>query len=154
MQARCLHSLFIIGIMQKLLLLLTACLLSASLFAQSDSRTELLKKLEASKISLEVKGLMKPVLHNSEEEDCTPPPCSGLVDPWTCECYSDLKDPWGDEKIASRMKAVLRLESAMLKGKGGNLLPNGMAKKALKLYPGRSLKAIHSRAGMYVDALR
>jgi hypothetical protein len=28
-------------------------------------------------------------------DDCTPDgPCSGIVDPWTCECHSDLKDPW------------------------------------------------------------
>ena len=33
----------------------------------------------------------------SDTENCTAPPCSGIVDPWTCECEEDIRDPWGSE---------------------------------------------------------
>lgn len=29
-----------------------------------------------------------------EGEKCSTAGCSGLVDPWTCECFDDLRDPW------------------------------------------------------------
>lgn len=29
-----------------------------------------------------------------DEPDCSAPPCSGIVDPWTCECHPDIRDPW------------------------------------------------------------
>ncbi len=31
------------------------------------------------------------------EQECTPPPCSGMVDPFTCQCVSDMKNPWPED---------------------------------------------------------
>lgn len=32
-----------------------------------------------------------------EEEPCTAGSCTGIVDPWTCECQEDIRDPWESE---------------------------------------------------------
>ena len=109
--------------------------------------TTALVREEKSKIDLEVKGLIKPVLSN--DDDCSVANCSGLVDPWTCECISDLKDPWEDEVMASKMRSTLKLEAALLKGKGKDVLPASMVQTARKKYPGKSLKAITSRLNYY-----
>ena len=86
---------------------------------------------------------------NAEEEDCTPPPCTGIIDPWTCECFDDIRDPWENDSIASHMKAVQSFESAVLKGEGKDLIPASVVRSAQKRYPGKSLKAIVGRANMY-----
>ncbi|MEM1054579.1 MAG: hypothetical protein AAGI52_03555 [Bacteroidota bacterium] len=32
-----------------------------------------------------------------EDEGCSGTSCSGIIDPWTCECQEDIRDPWGEE---------------------------------------------------------
>ena len=90
----------------------------------------------------------------TEEDDCTPPPCTGIIDPWTCECHSDLKDPWENEQIASQMRAAQQFEAAIKRGEGKNLFPPSIVDEARKKYPGKSLKAIVSRLNYYSAAVK
>lgn len=134
--------------MKKLLISLSLVLISSFAFGQSLSVTELQKIIQTSKELKPVVGkYVKPVLNNND--DCTPPPCTGLIDPWTCECYPDLKDPWENEVIENRMKKSLSFEQVLLQGKGGKTLPASMVKTARKRYPGNSLKAIVNRLNYY-----
>lgn len=32
-------------------------------------------------------------------EQCSTAGCNGIIDPWTCECYSDFMPPWKDERV-------------------------------------------------------
>jgi hypothetical protein len=119
------------------------------------NRQNLYELIEASKIDLETKNRFKQTLGVEDgDDDCTPPPCSGLIDPWTCECYSDLKDPWEEDKIAARMKSFLSLESMLLKGKGKDIVTPEMVKKARSQYPGKSLKAITNRINFYTGSVK
>ena len=139
----------------KKTLLLTACLLlSLTAFSQKLARTNLsvLKsKVQTSSLSASFKQSAGAVL-GVDDDDCTPPPCSGLIDPWTCECYPDLKDPWGDENLASRLRAFQAFETSIEQGQGKDLLPRSLVGEAKQKFPGNSLKAIVGRLNTYAQA--
>jgi hypothetical protein len=90
----------------------------------------------------------------TKDDDCKPPPCFGIIDPWTCECYPEIKDPWEEDKIASKMKAALEFETAIQKGQLKELFPPSIVDQARKIFPSRSLKAIVGRMNYYSNSLK
>ena len=115
-------------------------------------------KIQKSKASPKFKALMDATLAADEEEDdCTPPPCTGLIDPWTCECYSDIINPWPDREVAKRAQMRIdsfnQAETLASRGQGGVITPE-MVKKAQGIFPSRSYKAMLNRLGFYTSALR
>lgn len=44
-------------------------------------------------------GRRAPVGRNDDADDegCSTAGCTGIIDPWTCECYEDIRDPWENE---------------------------------------------------------
>ncbi|MEO0470282.1 MAG: hypothetical protein AAF206_11715 [Bacteroidota bacterium] len=108
------------------------------------------KITRSSALTKQFKALTNDALGAKDDDDCTPPPCSGIIDPWTCECFDDIRDPWEEDKIAAHMKSVQRFEAAVLKGEGKDLIPASVVRSAQKRYPGNSLKAIVGRRNLYV----
>ena len=103
------------------------------------------------KVSSKFKAVLGPIVLANDDDDCTPPPCTGLIDPWTCECYPDIKDPWEEDKVAARMKAIQRFEQGLKMGEGGSIIMIGEYKAAQKRFPGNSLKAMVNRLNYYAD---
>lgn len=145
--------------MKKILLASIALVFTLSLFGQKTAKVQKVSKqvtvmsrtLKANpKISTKFKALAGPIL--AADDDCTPPPCTGIIDPWTCECHSDIIDPWEDDKIASKMKAFQRFEEGLKRGEGKSIIMIGEYKAAQKRYPGNSLKAMVNRLNFYAKA--
>lgn len=144
-------------VQMKNMILLTACLLlSVAGFSQKLGRTSmsvLRSKIQlSSALSASFKQSAAVVLGVDDEEDCTPPPCGGLIDPWTCECIPDIKDPWGDEQVATKLRAFQAFETGIQQGLGKDLLPKSLVSQAQQKFPGNSLKAIVGRLNLYTQA--
>lgn len=147
----------------KKILLASICLFFAlSVFGQKNMKVQKVsKEVKAmtrtlkmnAEISSKFKALAGPILA-ADDEDCTPPPCTGIIDPWTCECYPDIKDPWEEDKIASKMKAFQRFEQGLKMGEGKSIIMIGEYKAAQKRYPGNSLKAMVNRLNYYANAAK
>jgi len=135
--------------MKKILLSAALICLTTLAFAQRGTPAQL-KLKNAPGLSSSFRTLAGPTL--ALDPDCTPPPCSGIIDPWTCECTPDIKDPWEDDKIAARMRGVQALERAMTKGDGKEFLPASLVTAAKRKYPGKSAKALQQRAAFYAKA--
>lgn len=91
----------------------------------------------------------------ADDEDCTPPSnCGGLIDPWTCECIPDTKDPWEVKSLAKRMNEAIMFETLISKGEGKTVLPAHHYKTANRKYPGKSLKAIVQRMNYYAASVK
>ncbi len=134
--------------MRYLLSLLTLCLVVSLASAQTGTQ-----KLRAqADLSAGFKRVAGPVLTAADDDDCTPPPCSGIIDPWTCECYPDIKDPWENEVVARRMRQVQSLETAMQRGEGKDFLPQALVTRAKRMHPGNSAEALYERSRMYLRA--
>lgn len=103
------------------------------------------------KVSSKFTAVLGPIVLANDDDDCTPPPCSGLIDPWTCECYPDIKDPWEEDKIVTKLKAIQQFEQGLKMGKGGSIIMIGEYKAAQKRFPGNSLKAMVNRLNYYAD---
>ena len=88
------------------------------------------------------------------EDDCTIPPGCDIVNPWTCECESGLKDPWGSKVQADRLAAFQSFEKAIQSGGGKKILPPSLVATAHKKYPGTSAKALHYRTKFYMNSMR
>ena len=145
--------------MKKLLLILLSLTFSTLIFAQKGfilgdgigmMRARVGKQAD---LSSKFKALVNQATAQADE-DCTPPPCTGIIDPWTCECHPDIKDPWEDDKIASRLKAVQSMEAAIKRGEGKSLLTSAHYSQANKRYPGKSLKAIVGRLNYYASVVK
>lgn len=122
---------------------------------RSTSATARLKA--APQLSASFKTLAGSVLgakDTDNDDDCTPPPCTGIIDPWTCECFPDLKDPWENEVMSRRMRQAQQLEAAMTRGEGKDLLPASLVARAKKRHPGDSPQAVYRRTKLYVQALK
>ncbi|MCI4670846.1 MAG: hypothetical protein MRZ79_22110 [Bacteroidia bacterium] len=108
------------------------------------------RKIQTSKVlSPRFKKTASVVL--SAAKDCTPPKCSGIVDPWTCECYPDIKDPWEVKVLARKMEQFIMFETLIAKGEGKSLYPETLVTIARKKYPGKSLNAIVRRLNYYIQ---
>ncbi|MEL6673883.1 MAG: hypothetical protein AAFR61_16885 [Bacteroidota bacterium] len=149
--------------MKKYLLLSVLCaFLAAPTFAQKAPKLKTKKLSQSFKASSGLTGQVKLLAGKalgyesaeSEEEDCTPPPCTGIIDPWTCECFDDIRDPWEEDQIATRMKAVQQFEGALLKGAAKNIISPELVRQTRAKYPGRSLKAIVNRLNVYENSLK
>ena len=146
--------------MKNLLLFSLALLLSLPLMAQKTLKLQKSKvyglkmAVKSSDASAKFKTLANTALGVDDDDDCTPPPCNGIVDPWTCECTPDIKDPWEDDKIKARANAFNQMEQLALKGQGGSALSAEQVRMAQKRYPGKSLKAITSRMNIYANSGR
>lgn len=146
--------------MKNLLLFSLAVLLSLPAMAQKTYKLQKSKvyslkmAVKRSDASVKFKSLAGTALGVDDDDDCTPPPCSGIIDPWTCECTPDLKDPWEDENIKMRANAFTQMEQLALKGQGGSILSATDVKQAQKRYPGKSLKAITNRMNIYASTNR
>lgn len=111
------------------------------------------RKIQSSKVlSSKFKSIAGPVLKT--KDDCDPPPCSGIIDPWTCECYPDIKDPWEVKSMAKRMEQFIMFETLIAKGEGKSLYPETMVTIARKRYPGKSMRAIVKRLNYYIEHSR
>ncbi|MEM6726301.1 MAG: hypothetical protein AAF598_19825 [Bacteroidota bacterium] len=86
---------------------------------------------------------------DDEEDDCVPASCPGMIDPWTCECYTDMKDPFEVKAIAQRMEGFKQLERMALNGKGGNIITANNVQTARQKHPGKGLKAVYNRMQYY-----
>ena len=138
--------------MTRTLFLLSLLLWATGLWAQ---KSPILARLEtAPGLTSGFRALAGPVLAANDDDDCTPPPCSGIIDPWTCECYPDIKDPWENEVMAKQMRQVQQLEAAMSRGEGKTLLPASLVSQAKKRHPGETPRALYRRAHLYAQALR
>lgn len=117
--------------------------------------------VDSVKISPAIQSRFNEFLANtdSEEEDCTPPPCSGIIDPWTCECEEEIKDPWADEKVtpqkgnASHFLAFPSSDGAKLMRSLEAALPKGLVANTKKQFPGYNVGAMLMRAEQYMNAL-
>lgn len=144
--------------MKKILLASLFLVFTLAVFGQKSQKISKQVKTmtRAFKVSPEVsakfKAIAGPIL--AADDDCTPPPCTGIIDPWTCECHSDIIDPWEDEKIASKMKAFQRFEQGLKMGEGKSIIMIGEYKAAQKRYPGNSLKAMVNRLNFYAKAAK
>ncbi|MEM7372739.1 MAG: hypothetical protein AAF587_29225 [Bacteroidota bacterium] len=146
--------------MKKVIFLILPFAISMSLFAQKKQtyvgfNIGMPPTLAASTVvSAEFKSLANRVLA-ADEEDCTPPPnCGGLIDPWTCECIPDIRDPWEVKSVAARMQSAIMFETAISKGEGKSLLTRQHYTAANRKYPGKSLKAIVQRMNYYSAAVK
>ncbi|MEL6594133.1 MAG: hypothetical protein AAFQ87_11560 [Bacteroidota bacterium] len=153
--------------MKTLMLLSLSLLLSLPSFAQKGGKTlkrselrALNVKIQQSKASAKYKALMGSVLvaQNSDSDDCTPPPCNGIIDPWTCECYPDIKDPWEDDKVkrqiaTKRINSFNQAETLASSAHGGPITPQ-MVSAARKRFPGQNYAAMIKRLSYYQQALR
>lgn len=111
------------------------------------------RKIQSSKVlSQKFKAIAGPVLR--ADDDCDPPPCSGIIDPWTCECYPDIKDPWEVKSMAKKMEQFIMFETLIAKGEGKSLYPETMVTIARKKYPGKSLNMIVRRLNYYIEHSR
>ncbi|MEO1435611.1 MAG: hypothetical protein AAFV80_08760 [Bacteroidota bacterium] len=86
---------------------------------------------------------------DDEEGDCIPASCPGMIDPWTCECYTDMKDPFEVKAISQRMEGFRQLERMALNGKGGNIISANNVQTARQQHPGKGLKAVYNRMQYY-----
>lgn len=148
--------------MKKILLASIALVFTLSVFGQKNAKIQKVSKqvkvmsrtIKANpEISGKFKAIAGPILA-ADDDDCTPPPCTGIIDPWTCECHSDIIDPWEDDKIASKMKAFQRFEQGLKMGEGKSIIMIGEYKAAHKRYPGNSLKAMVNRLNYYAQAAK
>jgi hypothetical protein len=140
--------------MKKVALFTLLICLTSLTFAQRKSSTSI-KLKRATGLSSTFLTIANPVISAQDaSDDCTPPPCMGIIDPWTCECFPELKDPWGEDSLASRMRAVQSMEGAMSRGQGKNILPASLVATAKRKYPGNSPKALFRRAEMYAESVR
>lgn len=146
--------------MKNLLLFSFAVLLSLPAIAQKSLKLKKSKvyslkmEIQRSDASAKFKVLASTALGVDDDDDCTPPPCSGIIDPWTCECTPDIRDPWEDENIKMRANAFNQMEQLALKGQGGIILSAADVKQAQKRYPGKSLKAITNRMNIYASSAK
>ncbi|MFK7924519.1 MAG: hypothetical protein AB8H47_21360 [Bacteroidia bacterium] len=146
--------------MKNLLLFSLAVLLSLPAMAQKTIKLQQSKvyslkmQVKRSDAPAKFKSLAGTALGVEADDDCTPPPCTGIIDPWTCECHSDIVDPWEDDKIKMRANAFIQMEQLALKGQGGSILSEAQVKQAQKRYPGKSLKAITNRMNIYANSNR
>lgn len=142
--------------MKNVIILAFAICLALPVFAQKhqllgdDIGILLLRIDKASPLSARFKALAKTTL-GVEEDDCIPPPCTGIIDPWTCECISDIKDPWGNEALNTRLKNFQAFEAAISRGEGKDILTRQHYSVANKKYPGKGLKAIVNRLNFYAS---
>lgn len=140
------------------------------MFQSFEALQKSFKSVKTSKsLSVQAKQRLASFLNlntnNGEEEDCTPPPCDGTIDPWTCECYKDktseIRDPWEDDKKAETQKAS---KSSQYPYKSANgeakmkqleaILPAAMVSNAKNKAPGYSMGAMMERAELYLKALQ
>lgn len=142
----------------KHLTLFACCLLLASVAVGQKaklSRTNMsvlnARIQQSATLSASFKQSADIVLAAADDDDCNPPACIGIIDPWTCECTPDIRDPWEDEKIAAKLKAFKSLETAALKGEGGKMINWETVKLAQKKFPGNSLKAVVNRLNLYAQ---
>ncbi|MEZ4827740.1 MAG: hypothetical protein R3C61_15870 [Bacteroidia bacterium] len=140
--------------MKKILLLSSLILLSLAAICQPArlSKTKALKTRIQSSTALSAAFKQNALIVLAADDDCTPPPCGGIIDPWTCECTPDTKDPWGDDSLASRLRAFQTFEANIQKGLGKDILPGSLVTQAKQKFPGNSLTAIVNRMNFYVDA--
>lgn len=150
--------------MKNIIFLSLLMMLSMPLMAQKgkiikkSSIKALNLKIQKSKASPKFKALMDTALAADEEEDdCKPPPCTGLIDPWTCECISDIINPWPDREVAkqaqSRLNSFNQAETLASKALGGPITPE-MVKKAKQIFPSRSYLGMLNRMNFYIDSVR
>ncbi|MEL6255507.1 MAG: hypothetical protein AAFR87_26110 [Bacteroidota bacterium] len=143
--------------MKKILILSLLICVAFGLQAQKSAKlSPKVKQLRTNlskdaKVSSKFKAVLGPIVLANNDEDCTPPPCNGIIDPWTCECTPDIKDPWEDDKIAAKMKAIQKFERGLKMGEGGSIIMIGEYKAAQKRFPGNSLKAMVNRLNYYAD---
>ncbi|MDW3651687.1 MAG: hypothetical protein R8P61_31690 [Bacteroidia bacterium] len=135
------------------LLMCVAFALQAQKSVKISSKVKYLKRnlSKDAKVSSKFKAVLGPIILANDDDDCTPPPCTGIIDPWTCECYSDIVDPWEEDKIVAKMKAIQRFEQGLKMGEGGSIIMIGEYKAAQKRFPGKSLKAMVNRLNYYAD---
>ncbi len=151
--------------MKNLLILSLSLLLSLPMMAQKGPKFKrgslkaLNLKIQKSKASPEFKKLMDITLA-ADDDDCTPPPCTGIIDPWTCECYDDIVDPWEEDKAKATAQQAKRrydsfnqAETLASSAMGGPITPE-MVQKAQGLYPSRNYMGMLNRLKYYTSALR
>lgn len=134
-------------------ILLIFCLSTISFGQTIRNARSANKKIQSSKVlSAKFKSVAGPVLR--ADDDCKPPPCTGIIDPWTCECFPDIKDPWEEKSMAKRMEQFIMFETLIARGEGKSLYPETMVTLARKKYPGKSMRAIVKRLNYYIAQSR
>lgn len=140
--------------MKKIIILSSVLFLSLAAFGQTPklagTKMKTLKTRVQANASLSA-SFKQNALIVLAADDCTAPPCGGIVDPWTCECIPDTKDPWGDDSLATRLHAFQTFETNIQKGLGKDILPGSLVTQATQKFPGNSLKAIVNRMNFYVE---
>lgn len=124
-----------------------------------------IKIQESRGLSAQFKELASQALNT--EDDCTPPPCVGIIDPWTCECHPDIRDPWEEDKddddnggttgtpqVEMPMDEIKAFEKAIKMGQGGKVLPSSLYFKANKQFPGDDFINVIERMNIYANAMR
>lgn len=142
--------------------LLISLLLSFTLGVQAQKKVNVSKDVNGmvrslkknATISSKFKAVLGPIVLANDDDDCTPPPCTGIIDPWTCECYDDIVDPWEEDKIATKLKAIQNFERGLKNGEGKSIIMIGEYKTAQKRFPGNSMKALVNRLNYYAQVAK
>ncbi|MEM6800844.1 MAG: hypothetical protein AAF696_05540 [Bacteroidota bacterium] len=146
--------------MKKFLLISLLLGLTFGVYAQKKVKVSkdvngMIRSLEKNAtINSKFKAVLGPIVLANDDDDCTPPPCTGIIDPWTCECYDDIVDPWEEDKIATKLKAIQNFERGLKSGEGKSIIMIGEYKTAQKRFPGNSMKALVSRLNYYAQVAK